>query len=428
MKRDKVTFSTKPFFMEDVCMKRIMCGVIVAGFIVSSFATDARVLTMGRHDNFFMDDISIFRNPANINYYPNMLMGSPGVYNPDSIDGTIANGLQKRNKDPQRPFGGVILSYSLNQSSEGGNQYPLLSIGAIFNRTDPLCDYLDPTSELFGTEFGKLNYSMKDPVGKMDLMVGYAFPNGGMIGAGGYFAFQTLKESDRNFASNVYKGNIGINWPLAKSMNLEASINIASLEGKGIALPSDSAIIIAKKDYSWKGDIRLFSALTSFNGDFVPHLGVERINLLQGKYSATNVAGGLGININIDKGFFWAALEGLYESKELTTKVDSLKSGIGGRVSAGLERNFIWDWWVWRLGVNKKIMYVTDNRDNGKWAQNPEANGSDLDFFSVGWGVNIDNRFKVDAVLAEDVFYTFTNIVSGSMHHLTNRITATYSF
>jgi hypothetical protein len=421
--------------MEDAFMKRIVCWLIVTGFVVSCYATDARVLTMGRHDNFFMDDVSIFRNPANINYYPNMLIGSIGVYLPDSAD-TAPSAYSKmrlRNKDPQMPYGGTILSYSLNQSSEGGNQYPLLSIGAIFNRTDPMLDYLNPKSDLFFSEFGKLNYKMKDPVGKLDLMVGYAFPNGGMVGVGGYFAFQGVKEKNIKYASNLYKGNIGINWPLAKSMNLEASVNIASLEGKGASLNNnesgyDTARIIADKEFSWKGDIRLFSALTSFNGDFVPHLGIEKINLFKGKYSLTDVAGGLGININIDKGFFWAALEGLYESEESKVRGDSLKSSIGGRVSAGLERNIIWDWLVWRIGVNKKIMYVTDSDDNGYWAQNPEANGSDFDFFSFGWGLNIDNRFKVDAVIAEDVFYTFTNLVSGSMHHLTNRITATYSF
>jgi hypothetical protein len=299
-----------------------------------------------------------------------------------------------------------------------------------------LLDYLNPGSETFLSEFGALNYEMKDPVGKMDLMIGYAFPSGGMIGVGGYFAFQGLKEDNFRYASNIYKGNIGINWPLAKSMNLEASINIASLDGKGKSLGMfnnrltgiDTAKTLANKEYSWKGDIRLFSALTSFNGDFVPHFGIEQINLMKGKYSLMDVAGGLGININIDKGFFWAAIEGLYESKEVKFTVDSIKSGIGGRISAGLERNFIWDWWVWRIGVNKKIMYVSDNADNGKWDQNPEADATDLDFFSVGWGVNIDNRFKVDAVLAEDVFYTWTNLVSGSLHHLTNRITATYSF
>lgn len=412
-------------------MKQIMYWVFAAGFFASSFATDARVLTMGRHDNFFMDDVSIFRNPANINYYPNMLMGSLGVFLPDTIDTTLYASLRMRNKDPQKPYAGTILSYSLNQSSEGGNQYPLLSIGAIFNRPDPLLDYLNPRSDLFIGEFGKLNYTMKDPIGKMDIMIGYAFPNGGMIGAGGYFAFQNLMDNNVRYISNIYKGNVGINWPLAKSMNLEASINIASLEGKGSSGSSnnpDSLITVANKEYSWKGDIRLFSALTSFNGDFVPHLGIEHIKLLKGKYSLTDVAGGLGININIDKGFFWAALEGLYESKELKLTGDSLKSSIGGRISAGLERNVIWDWWVWRIGVNKKIMYVTDNEENGRWEQNPEANASDYDFFSFGWGLNIENRFKVDAVIAEDVFYTWTNLVSGSMHHLTNRITATYSF
>ena len=330
--------------MEDAFMKRIVCWVIVAGFMVSSYATDARVLTMGRHDNFFMDDVSIFRNPANINYYPNMLIGSIGVYLPDSADTAPAaySRMRLRNKDPQMPFGGTILSYSLNQSSEGGNQYPLLSIGAIFNRTDPMLNYLDPQSDLFIGEFGKLNYKMKDPVGKLDLMIGYAFPNGGMIGVGGYFAFQNTKENDLRYVSNLYRGNLGINWPLAKSMNLEASVNVSSLEGRGSTRGFvDTAKVIANRDYSWKGDVRLFSALTSFNGDFVPHLGIEKIKLFNGKYSLTDVAGGLGININIDKGFFWAALEGLYESKEAKVSGDSLKSSIGGRVSAGLERNII---------------------------------------------------------------------------------------
>jgi len=55
-------------------MKKIAFVVLCAGWFFSSNATDARVLTMGGNDNFFMDDISIYRNPANINYYPNMLL------------------------------------------------------------------------------------------------------------------------------------------------------------------------------------------------------------------------------------------------------------------------------------------------------------------------------------------------------------------
>jgi len=412
--------------MEDVFMKRILSWILAAGFVASCFATDARVLTMGRHDDFFMDDISIFRNPANINYYPNMLMGSMGVFNQIASDTSQV----KKNRDPINPFAGTILSYSLNQSSEGGNQYPLLSIGAIFNRYDYMLDYISPRSDVFVNEFGQNNLSLDNPIGKIDLILGYAFPSGGMIGVGGYFAFQNQKHNEVAFASNLYKGNVGINWPIAKSMNIEASVDVSSLYGKGINKDTllDSAKTISNGDISIKGDVRLFSALTSFNGDFVPHFGIEQINLYHGKYTATNVSGGLGVNINIDKGFFWAAVEGLYELKESKLIGDTITSNIGGRISAGLERNVIWDWWVWRLGVNKKIMYVSNGDNDGHWEQNPEANASDYDFFAFGWGLNIENRFKVDVVMAEDVFYTWTNLISGNMHHLTNRITATYSF
>jgi hypothetical protein len=384
---------------------------------------------MGRHDDFFMDDISIFRNPANINYYPNMLMGSMGIYTEEKGDTGQYSALQRKNRDPQKPFAGTILSYSLNQSSEGGNQYPLLSIGALFNRYDYMLDYISPQSDLFTKALGANNNFLTDPLGKIDVIVGYAFPNGGMIGVGGYFAFQNEKINDLSFASNLFKGNVGINWPIAKSMNIEASLDVSSLTGKGATdSTAEAALTIANGDVSVKGDVRLFSALSSINGDFVPHLGIERISLYDGKYTNMDVAGGLGVNINIDKGFFWAALEGLYESKEYKFHGDTLTSGIGGRISAGLERNVIWDWWVWRIGINKKILYVTNGDDNGRWEQNPEADASDNDFFAFGWGLNIENRFKVDVVLAEDVFYTWTNLISGTMHHLTNRITATYSF
>jgi len=157
---------------------------MAAGFCASSFATDARVLTMGRHDDFFMDDVSIFRNPANINYYPNMLLGSLGVYNADSTLDAV------QNKDPQRPFGGVILSYSLNQSFRGRKSISAHFFGAIFNRYDYMLDYLNPGSALFQNALGS-NIDLAAPVGKIDLMLGYAMPNGAMIGIGGYFAFQS---------------------------------------------------------------------------------------------------------------------------------------------------------------------------------------------------------------------------------------------
>ncbi|HMD69480.1 MAG TPA: hypothetical protein VKF42_11415, partial [Chitinivibrionales bacterium] len=196
--------------------------------------------------------------------------------------------------------------------------------------------------------------------------------------------------------------------------------------------------IIAKNNLSFKGDLRLFSALTALNGDFVPHLSAEFINL--NGFSAQNYSLGIGVNVNIDKGFFWTGLEGLVEQKYFS-KFNSLFSanaavgdslsttGIGGRLSAGLERNVVWDWLVLRIGVSKRLLYVQNgDGSNSHWEQNPEASGSDDDFASVGVGVNIENRFRIDGVVAKNIFYTFTNLISGPQPYLMNRITLTYSF
>jgi hypothetical protein len=420
-------------------MKKIAGLIILAGWFVGSYATDARVFTMGGHDNFFMDDYSIFRNPANINYYPNMLLGSPGVLSSNSDTGQYA-ALQRKNTDPQRPYFGPILSYSLNQSSESGTQYPLLSAGLILNRYDEMLDYLDPTSPVLlslskaGLKTGALSSKSKAavPVGKIDAMVGYALQNGVMIGVSTYLAFQKEDTLGELLESNLYRGNIGVNWPIAKSMNLEVSLGITSLKSVMLdsLIPSNQSRAIdtfADNDVSWRADVRLFSALTTLNGDFVPHLGLQQISLPN--YNDFNASIGLGVNINIDKGFFWAGLEGMWENKTFNLQgADSVPQGIGGRISAGLERNVIADWFVLRIGVNKQLMYVSNGSDNGHWEQNAEADGSNHDSFALGCGLNIENRLKVDVVLAEDMFYTWTNLISGSSHHLTNRITATYSF
>jgi hypothetical protein len=268
-------------------------------------------------------------------------------------------------------------------------------------------------------------------------MLGYAMQNGAMIGVGTYLAFQRENKNNLNYETNIYKGDVGINWPIAKSMNLEVSFGLASLTAKGKVFRQISPVAIdtvndtiADNNLSFKGDIRLFSALTALNGDFVPHLSVERIGL--NGFDVMNYTLGLGVNINIDKGFFWAGIDGLVEqrnySKVNSFKKDSLPTGIGGRLSAGIERNVVWDWLVLRIGVSKKLLYVSDGGENGHWEQNPESDGSDEDFAAVGIGVNIENRFRIDGVLAENIFYTFTNLISAPQHHLMNRITLTYSF
>lgn len=432
---------------------RVLGIVAVAGSLCMSFATDSRVITMGRHANFFMDETSIFNNPANINVYPNMLMGDLGRYtvDPNLDDTTRYAGLARYNRDPQKPFFGGILSYSLNRSAESGDQYPMLSIGAVLNRHDDMLDYIIPNSGSYmGTDKASLKkgyvLEMTNPLGKIDLLVGYALKNGGMIGVGGYLAFQ--KETEKGwtqYESSLYKVNIGMNWPLTKTMDLEVSGGGAQMTGKGrvvkyvpVVMGSDTVIredsirpeVVADGDLSYRADVRLFSAMTVLNGDFVPHAGFELRNLADGKKQVMDINGGLGINLNIDRGFFWAGIEGLYESMEtiLTENQDTLLERLGGRISFGIERNVIWDWLVWRTGGQKKIMYERTGEEKGKWYQNPESDASNDDVLGFGIGLNIENRLKVDGIVAEDIFYTFTNLFAGNHHHLMTRISVTYSF
>jgi hypothetical protein len=62
------------------------------------------------------------------------------------------------------------------------------------------------------------------------------------------------------------------------------------------------------------------------------------------------------------------------------------------------------------------------------WEENIPADGSDNDLVSLGFGLNVENRLRIDFVAAEDIAYTLTNLFSGPQHHLFTRVSATYSF
>ncbi|MBN1306289.1 MAG: hypothetical protein JXA18_00125 [Chitinispirillaceae bacterium] len=409
-------------------MKKIVAGILLAGCFVSIYATDARVITMGRHDNFFMDEVSIFKNPANINIYPNMVYGSYGEYRPTASDTGQYAALKRTNRDPANPFFGSIVSYSLKQNSENRNQYPMFSFGAIFNRRDEILDFITPGTQKY---CGSGNDIMREPAGKIDLLAGYVLENGAMLGVGSYLAFQSeTEESKVQYETSVYKGSAGINWPVAKSTNLEVSVVGGILRALGTDYTGQADVLIANNRWFLKGDARLFSALSMINGDFVPHLSAQRVTLKdEGETTYTDVAGGLGLNVNIDKGFFWAGVEGLY--KDYVNVRDTNTTGIGGRVSFGIERSIWWDWFVIRVG-GQKILYLTERNSRGitrtLWEENIAADASDNDLVSLGFGLNVENRLRIDFVAAEDLAYTLTNFLSGPQHHLFTRVSATYSF
>ncbi len=412
-------------------MKRALTVVLCAGCIAGSHATVSRILSMGKHDAFFMDETSVFRNPANVNVYPNMLMGATGEYRVLEQDTTDLEAQRRLNRDPRDPFFGAILTYSFRGEDGEQSRQPMLSVGGVFNRKDE-------TLSRFSADYGQdlvdtiITRDPVDPVGKVDVMVGYATASGIKLGVGTYLAFQRIVGHDgAPLESSLYRGNVGVNWPVTRTMDVEASLGVGALTifapettSVGGIVTSTGVDTLAYNDLEVLVDLRMFSAMSAINGDFVPHVAVEWSQFRQNAERELGIAAGLGLNVNIDKGFFWAGIEAVYEQKDVP---GTRSNGIGGRVSFGIERNVVWDWFVVRVGGQKSIMYVSEGGDSSYFKENPEHDADD-DLIGLGIGLNVENRLKFDILVAEDVVHTLTNLFSGPQHHVFTRIDATFSF
>ena len=435
-------------------MRKYLTALIVAGSVFSLFATDARIKTMGGTDHFFKDDWSIYRNAATIGSYDKMLIGSFGVYSEDSTIAGDNNNQMLLNRDAKKPFFGGTASFKKSDSSVSK-----FIIGAVFNRYDTLLSLVLPEYDNNGvvTNNNFLGYPVDkdgvgsekgveylgETVGKFDLLVGYTLPSKLTIGLGGYLAFQSDKVDEADGAlTRVVKGNIGISGPVADNIDLEASIALGaiSLIGRESQANGKSANTVSTLDnnIAFQVDARLFADAPALNGAFVPHIQANVIQLSKNN-KLIDFNGGLGINAYIDRGFIWGGLEGFfYDNPEMivsgmtSNDVDTIAgvpytavNRVGGKVAFGIERNVLTDWLIWRVGATKVLGYETFKGGNAgsHWIENPED-----DHVSFGLGVNIEDRFKVDAVVAENLLYTFTNLVSGNSHHFSSRISATFNF
>ncbi len=437
-------------------MRKYLTSLIVAGSIFSSLATDARIETMGGTDHFFKDDWSIYRNPATIGDYDRMLIGSFGIYT-ETDDNVDAN--TQVNRDAKKPYFGGTVSFSKDEETPSK-----FILGAVFNRYDDLLKLVLPeykdgivtnnnflgypqdkeglTGETNGVEY------LKETVGKMDLLVGYTLNNGLTIGLGGYLAFQSEKIDEADGAmTRVVKGNLGVAGSVSDNMDIEASIGLAAItligrqssDGK-----KDSRTVnTMSNEIGFSIDARVFADAPSINGAFVPHIQANIISISDDK-SIVDFNGGLGINAHIDRGFIWGGLEGFFydhPSKIIDSTISTNDFGtdtipgtgvvktpvnqVGGKVAFGIERNVLTDWLIWRVGATKVLAYESfDGGDKGsQWIENHED-----DHVSFGLGVNIEDRFKIDAVVAENILYTFSNLFSGNSHHFSSRISATFNF
>ena len=166
---------------------------------------------------------------------------------------------------------------------------------------------------------------------------------------------------------------------------------------------------------------------------------------------------GLGINVALDRGFFWMGLdfiwdkleahdwsidyttgERVYNSYDNDDPAWDERRDIGGMISFGIERNIWWDWFVIRVGGQKSILYTDcDQNEKNKgrsgictdsgnfFSTNPLANGTADDHVGFGFGINIEEKLKIDVTVAEDLL--FRNPFQGE-GRIFSRISATYSF
>jgi len=409
---------------------RVLALVLAAGFVVGAYATDARVAVMGRQTTpwFYRDEVSVFINPADMSLYPNMLYGSLGWIPDENWSGMDT--WRFDNTYPTDPFFGAMFSYRFSDEDSG----PMLSIGAFANRRDYMISRLLNAGGWGRVRDEVRGWNLEEPLGKFDIMASYDAGNGLAVGVGAYAAFQNKIDNNVEDQVEFYRGTFGLNWEIEKGLDFEAALNVGMINARhpkldvsGRLAIGDSAgtVIVSEGEYVMRGDVRFFSAVPAINGSFVPQVSLEYMNLSE--RDRIDLNGGVGINMNIDRGFFWAGVQGVY-TQENSTAGDEFAS-IGARLSFGIERNVVWDWFLIRVGGQKEFRHVSrGNGDNTYWTENPSSDGSDEDLVGLGFGVNIDNRLRIDFVVSENLPYTFTNLISGNQHHLFNRVSATYRF
>lgn len=419
-------------------------------------ATNARVESMGKHDTYFMDDVSVWTNPANANIYPNYLMGELGqmrqngaINTSRALNGTgdtTGSAFARYNTDPQSPWFGAIFAKSFASDASSGNRYPQVVVGGAFNRPSEYAFLLPAQVQISS----KTDTSKREIVGlypasrgiRGDGLVGFATASGILVGAKFHLTMADSTSDKNTNNSTLWATTFGINAPLAQGLDLEASITTAVAD---VQVVKDTLAYESNSDLSWAINARAFLSVPAISGEIVPALSIQQLDG-PGIENSFSFRAGSGVNVSLDRGFFWVGADYTNSSTETRsfggvaseakaaqlTTVDENSA----RVSFGIERNVWWDWFVLRVGGQKvfKSSETKGTDSNGKKfttsviSTNPEGDGSENDHVSFGFGLNIEDKLKVDAVVAEDILFTGGNLLGGPADHILSRVSATYSF
>ncbi len=418
-----------------------VAGIIGVG---SAFATFARIESMGKNTTYILDDVSIFDNPANINLYPNYLIGEFGTYTEHATIGG--------NQDPKYPnFGGI---FSLALGSEESPD-PRLSIGGMLGRRDTELFRFLPTH--FISDWNGETIDLPEPVTNFDGFLGGTLSNGNAIGLHIYIAHQDggdqtssgVYQPLQNAYASIVRADAGFNWQFGSDVDFDLAFGLARIQ-YGTAQKS----FFDDGNFSYIGKARAFFTLDAINGELIP--AVSGHDIQAPGIEERHGQAGIGVNVALDRGFFWLGLdfiwnrlkthsisynyitgESTYDARD-TREFWDRRTDIGGQVSFGIERNIWADWFVIRVGGKKSILYTKCDKnqyggdiqsvcasEGNFFSTNPLADGSANDHVGFGFGINIEEKLKIDVTVAEDLL--FRNPFQGEGRFF-SRISATYAF
>lgn len=414
----------------------------------AAFATSARVESMGKHATYFQDDANIWLNPANANLYPNYLLGELGVMHAGKDTSKVNNpwsAMQRYNSDPTGTWFGAIFAKSLGKDETQTGRYPQVLIGGAFNRDDEWLGYMPSVVKIAtssGTNSDQLVVDISNYSVKWDGILGFASDSGNLFGLKTYFAYLDSTNGKYSAQSVVNTYTLGANIPFGSTISLEANGTIGFLSttisngtsnksGKPMEYKTDLSPSIG-------ADARMFIDASPWPLVVVPAASFRMVNAPSRTLNKFRV--GSGANVSLDRGFFWMGVDYFSTNDEVfqsgaDTASDSAKATNidenGLRVSFGIERNIWTDWFVIRVGGQKVIKQVERSGAGGTYSvltTNPESNNYESDLVSFGFGVNIEDKFKVDAVMEKDILFTGGSLFGREPDHVLSRISASYSF
>jgi len=436
-------------------LAHILALALALSFASSVFATQSRVESMGKRPAFFLDDITIFDNPANATFYSSALMGELGFYKmntlgPDDV-GT--------NKDPLTPWFGALFKFGL---SDKDMRDPQITIGGFLGREHYNFTRFVPRKVVVGGDTVPIPQSITN----FDAFLAGTMVDGSAVGAHVYVGIQDGKQDapggdpaqghlTPSAHVSILSMDYGANFLVTNQSSIEVTLSVARIQYG----PSRKSFLDPGL-FSFHSQGRLFIDFDFLGGQIVSGYKLAAMEVPGWEENLYGI--NLGLNVVIPRGLFWIGLDGVQLKEKVGTwdRVSDEDEGsyliyrepgslekyrhdrstrIGSIVSFGVERNIWSEFLTIRVGGQKGFMYNTCYNGSGKnticgakkgsktnfWSTNPYADGTMEDHVGFGFGVNIEDKLKIDMSIAEDFF--FRNPFQGE-GRLISRISAVYSF